>query len=115
MPTLPPHSLQAMTQLIARRMGSEEPEAAEVADHRVRANLAGHDSHGVGMLPRYIELLHDGLLVPNQTPLTVLDSGALLVIDARRAYGPRMKANAARRAILRAHDLARRALAMRNT
>jgi len=25
--------------------------ATEVADHLVRANLAGHDSHGVGMLP----------------------------------------------------------------
>src|SRR3954452_14127251 len=112
MPTLPPHSLQAMTQLIARRMGSEEPEAAEVADHRVRANLARHDSHGVGMLPRYVELLHDGLLVPNQTPQTVLDAGALLVIDARRGYGPIMAANAVRRAIARAHEMGACLLAM---
>src|SRR4051794_6128775 len=115
MPTLPPHALQAMTQLIARRMGSEEPEAAEVADHLVRANLAGHDSHGVGMLPRYVELLHDGLLVPNQTPLAVLDSGALLVIDARRGYGPRMAADAVRRAILRAQELGACVLALRNS
>ncbi|MFL5252849.1 MAG: malate/lactate/ureidoglycolate dehydrogenase [Rhodopila sp.] len=115
MPTLSPHALQAVTTLIARRMGSEAVEAAEVADHLVRANLAGHDSHGVGMLPRYVELLHDGLLVPNQTPLAVLDSGALLVIDARRGYGPRMAADAVRRAILRAQELGACVLALRNS
>jgi uncharacterized oxidoreductase len=96
-------------------MGSEEAEAAEVADHLVRANLAGHDSHGVGMLPRYVGLLHEGLLVPNQTALTVLDSGALLVIDARRGYGPRMAANAVRRAIARAQELGACVLALRNS
>ena len=68
--------------------GQREAEAAEVADHLVRANLSGHDSHGVGMLPAYVRLLHDGLLVPNQTAATVLDAGALLVIDARRGYRP---------------------------
>ena len=44
MPTLPPHALKAVTHLIARRMGSAEGEAAQVADHLVRANLAGHDT-----------------------------------------------------------------------
>jgi len=46
MPTLAPHALRSLTHLVARRMGSEEAEAAQVADHLVRANLAGHDSHG---------------------------------------------------------------------
>jgi hydroxycarboxylate dehydrogenase B len=115
MPTFTAQALHSLTLLMARRMGSLEDEAQEVADHLVRANLSGHDSHGVGMLPRYIELLHDGLLVPNQTPLTVLDSGALLVIDARRGYGPRMAANAVRRAILRAQELGACVLALRNS
>ena len=54
MPTLPAHALNVVSHLIARRMGSEDQEAREVADHLVRANLAGHDSHGVGMLPTYV-------------------------------------------------------------
>jgi hydroxycarboxylate dehydrogenase B len=115
MPTLPPHALKAVTHLIARRMGSEETEAAQVADHLVRANLAGHDSHGVGMLPTYVRLLHAGLLVPNQTAETVLDAGALLVIDARRGYGQRMAADAVRRAIARAKELGACVLAFRNS
>ncbi|MFO1028667.1 MAG: malate/lactate/ureidoglycolate dehydrogenase [Acetobacteraceae bacterium] len=115
MPTLPPHALRAVTHLIARRMGSEEEEAVQVADHLVRANLAGHDSHGVGMLPAYVRLLHEGLLVPNQTAETVLDAGALLVIDARRGYGQRMAADAVCRAIARAKELGACVLAFRNS
>src|ERR1700689_3432610 len=114
MPTLPPHALKSVTHLIARRMGSDDDEAVQVADHLVRANLAGHDSHGVGMLPTYVRLLHAGLLVPNQTATTVLDAGALLVIDARRGYGQRMTADAVRRAIARAKEIGACVLALRN-
>jgi uncharacterized oxidoreductase len=113
--TFQPGALRAVTHLIARRMGSDEAEAGEVADHLVRANLAGHDSHGVGMLPTYVRLLGDGLLVPNQTAETVLDAGALLVIDARRGYGQRMTADAVRRAIVRAKELGACVLGLRNS
>jgi hydroxycarboxylate dehydrogenase B len=114
MPTFTPQSLRSLTRLIAARMGSDPEEAEEVADHLVRANLAGHDSHGVGMLPAYVRLLQDGLLVPNQTADTMLDAGALLVIDARRGYGQRMAADAVRRAVGRAKELGACVLALRN-
>ena len=114
MPTFTPQALYAISHLIASRMGSAEAEAAEVADHLMRANLAGHDSHGVGMLPAYVRLLHDGLLVPNQTAETVLDAGALLVVDARRGYGQRMTADAVRRAVARAKEIGACVLALRN-
>ena len=114
MPTFAPHALRALITLIARRMGSSVAEADEVADHLVRANLAGHDSHGVGMLPAYVRLLNDGLLVPNQTPDTVLDVGALLVIDAHRGFGQRVTADAVRRAVVRAKELGACVLALRN-
>jgi LDH2 family malate/lactate/ureidoglycolate dehydrogenase len=50
---------------ICRRSGSEEDEAQLVARHLVASNLAGHDSHGVGMLPTYIEHALDGRLKLN--------------------------------------------------
>src|SRR3984957_11295955 len=108
-------ALRAVTHLIARRMGSDEAEATEVSDHLVRANLAGHDSHGGGMPPTYLRLLGDGLLVPNQTPETVLDAGALLVIDARRGDGQRMTADAVRRAIAKAKEHGAGVLAIRTS
>jgi uncharacterized oxidoreductase len=75
--TFQPSAPRAVTHLIARRMGSDEAEATEVADHLVRANLAGHDSHGVGMLPTYVLLRRDGLVMPNQTAETVVDRGPM--------------------------------------
>jgi hydroxycarboxylate dehydrogenase B len=115
MPTFTPGKLRAVTSLIVRRMGSGEAETREVADHLVRANLAGHDSHGVGMLPAYVRLLQDGLLVPNQTLASVLDFGALLVLDARRGFGQRMAAEAVRQGIGRARALGACVLGLRNS
>jgi uncharacterized oxidoreductase len=115
MPSFTPQALHALASLIVGRMGSSPEETEAVADHLVRANLAGHDSHGVGMLPAYVRLLQDGLLVPNQTPLTVLDAGALLVIDARRGFGQRMAAEAVRSAIARARETGACVLALRNS
>ena len=114
MPSFTPQALRAVVSLIVAPHGQPAEETEEVADHLVRANLAGHDSHGVGMLPAYVRLLQDGLLVPNQTPHTVLDAGALLVIDARRGFGQRMTADAVRRAIARARELGACVLALRN-
>ena len=45
-----PHLAQ-FVQAIWRQAGSTAREAELVADHLVQANLAGHDSHGVGMIP----------------------------------------------------------------
>src|SRR5687768_8339066 len=64
MPNFAPDRLADLVLLIARAMGSDAGEARDVADHLVAANLAGHDSHGVGMLPDYVRMLQAGLLVP---------------------------------------------------
>ena len=45
-------TLHSFIQAVFRQMGSEEQEAKLVADHLIAANLAGHDSHGIGMIPR---------------------------------------------------------------
>jgi uncharacterized oxidoreductase len=115
MPRFTEQALYDVASLIVQRMGSAPEEAHEVADHLVRANLTGHDSHGVGMLPAYVRLVKDGLLVPNQTPETVLEDGALLVVDARRGFGQRMAGEAVRRAIARARSQGACVLALRNS
>jgi len=48
-----PDALTRFTVAALRALGSDEGEARIVADDLVAANLAGHDSHGVGMLPAY--------------------------------------------------------------
>ena len=67
--------------------GSAPEEAQQIAQHLVEANLKGHDSHGVGMVPVY--LLHKGMgaVFPNRAPKQVLDLGALMVFDGDSGYG----------------------------
>ncbi len=73
-----------------------------VAENLVMANLSGHDSHGIGMMPRYVEALQEGGLVVNRKPQTKLDAGALLVLDGGMGYGQIIGYEATRTAIARA-------------
>src|SRR5204863_1962554 len=45
--------------------GRRPEEAQIVADHLVEANLRGHDSHGVGLIPMYMDDRLAGHLHPN--------------------------------------------------
>jgi len=82
--------------------GSEPREAQLVAANLVMANLCGHDSHGVGMIPRYIESLKEGGLHPNRHPRVTLDGGALLALDGQAGYGQVIGMEATAMAIERA-------------
>jgi len=93
--------LRRLTRAILAAGGSEEAEAALVADHLVAANLAGHDSHGVGMVPTYVRHLAAGLVVPNTSARLVKDDGPILMFDGRRGYGRRVAGEAMEAAIAR--------------
>src|SRR5262249_62336215 len=79
--------LQKLTSAILQSGGSAAAEGDVVADHLVRANLAGHDSHGVGMVPHYVRHWEAGLVVPNTRAQLVKDDGAILMFDGRRGFG----------------------------
>jgi uncharacterized oxidoreductase len=79
--------LRAAIQAIVAQGGSSPREAELVAENLVEANLTGHDSHGVGMIPRYVSSLLEGGLKVNQQPRVVLDTGALLRLDGEAGYG----------------------------
>jgi len=79
--------LKAMVRAMCQAKGSSVAEALRVADNLVEANLRGHDSHGVGMMPTYVDSFLKGSLKLNQTAKVVNDLGAVLVLDAQRGYG----------------------------
>ncbi|MBK8740248.1 MAG: malate/lactate/ureidoglycolate dehydrogenase [Betaproteobacteria bacterium] len=82
-----PDALTAVVAAILRAAGSNEREAGLVAGNLVGANLAGHDSHGIGMLPRYIDNALAGDLPPNQHARIELDTGPLLRVNGNGGYG----------------------------
>ena len=51
------------------------------------ANLSGHDSHGIGMLPRYVDAVLEGGLIPNAPLATLLDIGSMITLHGQRGYG----------------------------
>lgn len=85
--TLRAQSLQAQVATVLIASGSTAEEATTVAANLVLANLSGHDSHGVGMLPRYVDAVLEGGLHPNTGVKVVLDTGSLLTLDGQRGYG----------------------------
>ena len=69
---------------ILRGAGSQSEEAAKVAANLVMANLSGHDSHGVGMLPRYVDAVLEGGLTPNASVKTLPVSYTHLTLPTKR-------------------------------
>jgi uncharacterized oxidoreductase len=84
---IPPEALHRWTAGLWRAAGSDEREATLTADHLVAANLAGHDSHGVGMVPRYVDALLEGELKLNRNATVITDGGNVLVLDGARGLG----------------------------
>ena len=85
--TVAPEALSSAVQALFRQAGSDATEARLVAEQLVGANLAGHDSLGVGMVPIYIDILQAGELHLNRHPQTVLQAGAMTVLDAGMGLG----------------------------
>ena len=96
--------LDAMQQVV-RGFGSAPAEVDAVARNLVEANLTGHDSHGIGMLPRYADAFLEGNLTPNQHVRTVLDAGGLLRLDGGSGFGQVIGREAMAMAIDRAKTL----------
>lgn len=85
--TFSPAALQRAVHAIVQHSGSSALESELVAKNLVEANLTGHDSHGVGMIGRYVDALLEGWLVSNQHASIELDTGVLLRLDGHRGYG----------------------------
>jgi hydroxycarboxylate dehydrogenase B len=77
-------------------------EARQIAEGLVEANLFGHDSHGIGLLPRYVSNVEEGLAKPNQALRITADHGAIVGVDGQFGFGQAVGAQAMDLAIDRA-------------
>src|SRR3954470_9647641 len=67
--------------------GCSEAESGRIALYLVRANLTGHDSHGVIRVPRYVAWLQSGEFVANQSLAVVSENASLAVVDGQYGFG----------------------------
>lgn len=111
---LPP-ALERLTAEIFGRAGWDARDAALAASHLVQANASGHDSHGVGMTPRYVRAARLGRLKQGRTITTVMDAGAVLTLDGGMGLGQVVGFDAMNIGIARARESGAAILALRNT
>ena len=102
--TISPEQLTGLVAKVIAAAGSAQAEADTVAANLVLANLSGHDSHGVGMVPRYVDAVLEGGLKPNTGAKATLDIGTMLALDGQRGYGQVVGEEAMQMGIARAQQ-----------
>jgi len=102
MPTIEAARLSGIARRVFAAAGSAEEEANIVADHLVEANLKGHDSHGVGMIPSYLRNLGAGKAKVNEGGRVASDQGSIIVYDGERGWGQIVARNATLLGVARA-------------
>lgn len=84
---LPAASLRQFIRAVLEAAGARDRDASAVAHHLVQANLMGHDSHGISMLPAYVKHIQAGLVDLAADPRVKHQSGVVLQVDAGGGWG----------------------------
>jgi L-lactate dehydrogenase len=69
------------------RAGMEPPKAAAVADVLVEGDLLGHTTHGLQLLPLYLDEVAAGQMAVSGQPAVIADHPAAVTWDGRRLPG----------------------------
>lgn len=101
---IPVDALTALVSDIFVASGCDAAEAGRIATHLVGANLAGHDSHGVVRVPRYVEWLEAGYVLKGQDAEVVTDGGSFAVLDGKFGFGQTVAPQAVALGITRAQE-----------
>src|SRR5688572_14116767 len=87
MQQVPAATLEELARKIFVAAGTPDDLAAHVAAHLVKANLSGHDSHGVIRIPAYLNSAKSGRLVPDARPEVIKAGPSVAVVDGKRGFG----------------------------
>src|SRR5260221_1227250 len=115
MVTIKADRLEALIGDIFNAAGCSRGEADRIARYLVAANLAGHDSHGVVRIPRYVEMKQDGRVVADQRIELLVDTPVLAVIDGKFGFGQSVAPQAVAIGIEKSKAMGLSALALRQS
>jgi LDH2 family malate/lactate/ureidoglycolate dehydrogenase len=115
MPRAAPDRLTDFAMAVLEAEGVPAADAALVARCLVQAQLWGHPSHGMLRLSWYVARIRSGVVDPGAKPETVVDLGAVAVLDGRQGLGHVLTAHAASEAVRRAREHGVGVVAVRNS
>ncbi|MBV9250249.1 MAG: Ldh family oxidoreductase, partial [Acetobacteraceae bacterium] len=104
MPTVPADRLMEIAKALLQAAGASSEEAATVARYNIGANLVGHDSHGIILIPTYIERIKAGHIVPGAPWVITQETATTAVIDGNWGFGYVVTDRAMRHAIEKAKN-----------
>lgn len=87
MPNVTAERLVAIAKGLLIAAGASEEEAAIVARYNIGANLAGHDSHGIILIPQYIDRIKAGHIVPQAPWVIAQETATTTVVDGNWGFG----------------------------
>src|ERR1700722_4623102 len=112
---IPPAPLTDFCAEIFARVGCQPEEASRVSASLVDSNLTGHDSQGVIRVPRYVDWVRTGDLVPNQSLQRLVDTPVIGVVDGRFGFGQTMAPRAVDIGVEKARATGLSAISLRNS
>ncbi|MFC7550666.1 Ldh family oxidoreductase [Plantactinospora sp. GCM10030261] len=99
---------------VFRALGFSGPAAGLVAETLVAADMRGIGSHGVMLVPMYVERIQAGSVSRREAAESVSDLGAVAVLDGGHALGQLTGDQAMRLAVAKAHRFGVGAVTVRN-
>jgi uncharacterized oxidoreductase len=96
-------------------VGCSPEEARRVAASLVDANLTGHDSHGAIRIPRYLDWVRSGDIVPGQTIERLVDTPSIAVVDGRSGFGQTVAPQAVDLGVEKARTMGLASISLRNS
>src|SRR5437773_11618757 len=87
-PVVPIADVVSLATAAYEAAGTPPEHARIVAAHQVGANLAGHDSHGVVLLPTYIDRIERRHIMPAARPSTLSESPSTLAVNGGWGFRP---------------------------
>ncbi len=115
MPTIDPIRLETTAARVFIAMGVPDGDAAWIATLLVRANLRGHDSHGVIRIPQYWAAVKKGEVDPKSPVTITAETPATARLDGGRGFGQVVARRGMEMAIAKAKGAGLSAVALSQT
>lgn len=105
--------IRLVTEIFARS-GCDADEAARIAEHLTSSSLAGHDSHGVIRVPRYVEMLRNGAVHAGRHIEILSQADNFALVDGQYGFGQTIGEEAVALGVEKAKSHGTAIIALRN-
>ncbi|HEY3111135.1 MAG TPA: Ldh family oxidoreductase [Chloroflexota bacterium] len=104
MPQVPAERLRKVATALFRAVGTPDDVTGTVVDILIESNLAGHDSHGVQLIPGYMKGAQEGRTVASARPTIVEETATTALVSGHWGWGQMTAAYGTEVAIRKARE-----------